>query len=95
MLKVTYTDVNIAARTLVEGLAIHYFHINPSYTEAERFQHITQCYSCYSYMHITKDCPTKDKKFCSTCGNEGHDFKACTTTMFSPLPGIEIQTLSM
>ncbi|XP_069937649.1 uncharacterized protein [Cherax quadricarinatus] len=78
MLKITFLDVHMAARALSDGLAIYYF-INPRQIEPERFNHITPCWTCYSYNHSTTDCHVKNK-ICSTCGSEGHDLRSCTTT---------------
>ncbi|KAK8747075.1 hypothetical protein OTU49_016977, partial [Cherax quadricarinatus] len=80
MLKITFSDVSMAAQALSDGLAISYYHIHPSHIEQERFTYISHCWTCYSYKHTTKDCPVKDKKFCSKCGNDGHDFRSCTIT---------------
>nr|XP_053645245.1 uncharacterized protein LOC128697520 [Cherax quadricarinatus] len=77
MLKVTFTDVNMAATALNEGLAIYYYYISPTYIEAEIYHYIQHCWNCY-YLHTTKACPVKDKKFCTTCGSEGHAFSSCT-----------------
>lgn len=79
MLKITFTDVNKAAQALVDGMAIFCYYINPSHIEAERYQHITQCWDCCSYLH-SKDCIIIDKKFWSTFGCERHDFKASRHT---------------
>lgn len=60
--KCTFTNSTMTAQTLAGGMAIFYFDINSGHIDAERFQRITQCWSCYSYLHTTKDCPVKDKK---------------------------------
>ncbi|XP_069938176.1 uncharacterized protein [Cherax quadricarinatus] len=84
MIKITFSNIDMATQALANGLAISYYHIHPRHIEPERFAHVSPCWNCYSYQHSTKDCPIKDKKFCSTCGKEGHNFKACTTTNATP-----------
>lgn len=72
--KVRFRTMAMANRIKESGLRLFWSSIPARNIEYERNTNMT----CYSYEHTKKTCPTKDRKICSECAQEGHLFRDCT-----------------
>lgn len=82
MLKIRFQDTKMAEKARQRGLLAYNLAISPDQIEQEEFVNITTCYTCYELdNHQTKECPHTNLTICSECGDQGHTFKTCESTV--------------
>ena len=74
-LKVTFSNVNQAAKARADGFYIGDLMINPESIYKEDFVEIKQCFRCFQYNHFTNQCKAP-QALCSICSGK-HSFKNC------------------
>ncbi len=78
-IKITFTQTNLAKKSIEKGLLAFNLSIPPSDIKQETFIQMKTCMKCYRIEdHSTRDCP-KDVSFriCSECSKEGHVWYQC------------------
>ena len=81
-IKITFDEVEMAKKALVEGLHLFQIHIPGHQMRQEVFIPLLTCNRCNAVEdHATKSCPKPSGYvLCSECGNEDHSFRTCTAT---------------
>ena len=82
IIKLTFSNTEMAERCLKNGLKLFLLHISPSEIQREEFIDVKVCYRCFDLnSHLKSECPKPpDYIICSKCATIGHDFKMCTST---------------
>ncbi len=75
MMKVTCSTPKEACTLESKGARIGNLIIPATDIEFHKFANITQCFRCYGFNHLARDC--KKEQVCSKCGETGHFHKAC------------------
>lgn len=79
-IKVTFTQISMAVKATQKGILLFNLSICPRQIVQDKYISITTCYTCYKIEdHLSKNCPDKDLKICSECGNHGHIWKECNS----------------
>lgn len=77
IIKVRLRTMAMAEKIKETVLRLFWFSTPQRNIEYERYTNVPQCMVCYSYEHVKNSCPTKEKKICSECAQEGHTFRDC------------------
>lgn len=81
VIKVECQETAMVEKVLNTGLKIFNTSILPDQITREEFVSILICFNCYKYEdHPTFNCPDKETKYCSECGEEGHKYTDCRNT---------------
>ena len=81
LIKIITHDTDSANRILNQGLYAFHTKITPHQCELEKFIPLQICYKCYKYeTHHTNQC-TNTTPMCSECGDQGHSFQDCKSTI--------------
>ena len=79
-IKITFDDVEMAKKALLEGLHLFQIHISGHQMRQEVFIPLLTCNRCHAVEdHPTKTCPKPaGYVLCSECCSEDHSFRTCT-----------------
>lgn len=83
MLKITFKQTSVAGKAKENGIRMFHMSIPPYQIEEEEYIPISTCMVCYTHEnHYTSQCPKgKEYKICSECGQEGHKWYTCSSTL--------------
>ena len=77
-LKVEFDNEHTCQKVVSGGLFLFNLSIPASCISEDRYIEIEICYTCYNLDgHISKDCPKKELKVCSTCSSTTHRHTEC------------------
>lgn len=75
--KVEFETIEMANRTLENGILLFHCKISPSQIKKEEYIDVLMCFKCYKLEeHATKDCPRPLLVICSECAGD-HDYRDC------------------
>ena len=77
IIKIRFKTTEMAQRALQDGLYILNQKIPSRNIEKEVFIKLKPCYNCFSYNHITKNCPEEKMILCSNCASRTHRQSEC------------------
>ena len=75
-LKIVFATPSNANLIFSNGLSIGIMNIEPQHIFKEEYIHLNQCFRCFAFDHVVRDCPAPSPT-CSTCSGT-HHFKTCT-----------------
>ena len=83
IIKISFNQTNTAKKALEKGILGFYMNIPAYNIKQEEFVNINTCLRCYVIeQHPTNQChKDANYKICSECGEEGHTWRECTSTV--------------
>lgn len=82
ILKLRFTERQMAERTITEGIFVMHQHVPPRMTAREAVIKVNPCTTCYKWTHFRHACPTKNLIICNKCAREGHRSTTCRSQDF-------------